>query len=83
MTIFRSEGFLSLASAGIFAFAVWSLVSGIKSRATRFGGVMIKHRNSPMGFSALMAFYVVVGLILAMVLMDLLFGFDARFWLTN
>lgn len=78
MTIFRSEETL----VGLFALAVvpwaaWTVVRGLRREKLPIGRAYVG-RDRQGAFRVLLAFYVLAGLLAAVISVDLLFNLDIR-----
>jgi hypothetical protein len=81
MTTFRSEeGLVGLVALGVIPWIVWTLRRGLAADRLPIGRTYVSRDERPGVFNALIAFYVAAALLMAVIALDLLFGFSFGIW---
>jgi hypothetical protein len=81
MTTFRSdEGLVGLVALGVIPWIIWTLRRGLRDQWLPIGRTYVQRAQRPGVFNALIAFYVAAALLMAVIGLDLLFGFSFGIW---
>jgi hypothetical protein len=81
-TPLRSEDVLvGLFALGVVPWIGWTLLRGLREKRLPLGRIDVRRDERPGVYRVLLAFWLAMALGSAMIMLDLLFGVDVRFWL--
>lgn len=82
MTPLSAEDVLvGLFALGVVPWIGWTLARGLREGKLPIGRVHVRRDERPGGYRILLAFWATMALGSAMIMLDLLFGIEVRFWL--
>ena len=82
MAIFRFENLIAIGIALVCGLAVCNVFTSIRTKhVTLNGGIVWDQSENPLLYLVGVGFYIFVSGISFLVVLDLLFGIDVRFWL--